>query len=52
MYPVWLSDISTLGFGPKQDTLIKLYQKDLRCMQQLLGYGIYMIMLIALGMQA
>ena len=40
----WLSDISTLGFGPKQDTYLKLYQKD----TSQLGYGIYMIMLIAL----
>ena len=39
------SDISTQHCGPKQDILIKLYQKELR---QLLGYGIYMIMLMIL----
>ena len=39
------SDISTLLIGPKQDTLIKLYQKDL---VQLLRYGIYMQMLMIL----
>ena len=31
--------------GQRQDILIKLYQKELR---QLLGYGIYMIMLMIL----
>ena len=39
------SDISTVLIGPKQDTLIKLYQKDLK---QLLGYGIYIQMLMIL----
>ena len=43
--PKLSSDISTQHCGPKQDILIKLYQKELR---QLLGYGIYMIMLMIL----
>jgi hypothetical protein len=34
-----------VGFTPNQDTLIKLYQKDL---VQLLSYGIYMQMLMIL----
>ena len=38
-------DISTQHYGPKQGILIKLYQKELR---QLLGYGIYTIMLMIL----
>jgi hypothetical protein len=35
--------MSTVRFGPKQDTLIALYQKD---HLQLLGYGIYIQMLM------
>jgi hypothetical protein len=38
--------MSTVGFGPNQDTLIALYQK---AHLQLLGYGIYIQMLMILG---
>jgi hypothetical protein len=40
--------MSTVRFGPNQDTLIALYQKD---HLQLLGYGIYIQMLMIIWLR-